>query len=81
MAGLTVISTDVGYCSTIIQNEATGYLIASNDEIQLQDVLIKIANESHKNTTLAKNLNTFVKNNYTHEKVIQKIMAAYQEYL
>ena len=81
MAGLTVISTDVGYCSTIIQNEATGYLIASNNKVQLQEVFIQIANESHKNTTLAKNLNTFVKNNYTHEKVIQKIMAAYQEYL
>lgn len=79
MAELTVISTDVGYCSTIIQNEATGYLIASNDEIQLQDVLIKIANESHKNTTLAKNLNTFVKMNYAPEKVIQKIIAAYQK--
>ena len=81
MAGLTVISTDVGYCSTIIQNEATGYLIASNNKVQLQEVFIQIANESHKNATLAKNLNTFVKNNYAPEKVIQKIMAAYQEYL
>ena len=81
MAELIVISTDVGYCSTIIQNEATGYLIASDNEAQLQDVLIKIANESHKNATLAKNLNTFVKNNYSPEKVIQKIMEAYQKYL
>lgn len=78
MAGLTVISTDVGYCSTIIQNEATGYLIASDNEAQLQDAFIKIANESHKNATLAKKLNTFVKNNYASEKVIQKIIASYQ---
>lgn len=81
MAGLTVISTDVGYCSTIIQNEVTGYLIASNNEVQLQEVFIKIANESHKNTTLAENLNTFVMNNYAPEKVIQKIIAAYQKHL
>ena len=79
MAELTVISTDVGYCSTIIQNEATGYLIASDDEVQLQSAFIKIANESHKNTTLAKNLNTFVKMNYAPEKVIQKIIVAYQK--
>ena len=81
MAELTVISTDVGYCSAIIQNEVTGYLIASDNEVQLQDVFIKIANESHKNTTLAKNLNTFVKMNYAPEKVIQKIIAAYQRQL
>ena len=81
MAELTVISTDVGYCSAIIQNEVTGYLIASDNEVQLQDVFIKIANESHKNTTLAKNLNTFVKMNYAPEKVIQKIIAAYQKHV
>ena len=81
MAELIVISTDVGYCSTIIQNEATGYLIASDNEAQLQEVFIKIANEPHKNDSLAKNLNTFVKNNYDPEKVIQKIMEAYQKYL
>lgn len=81
MAELTVISTDVGYCSTIIQNEVTGYLIASDNEVQLEEVFIKIANESHKNTTLAKNLNTFVKNNYAPEKVIQKIIAAYQKHV
>lgn len=79
MAELTVISTDVGYCSTIIQNEVTGYLIASDDEVQLQSAFIKVANESHKNTTLAKNLNTFVKMNYAPEKVIQKIIVAYQK--
>lgn len=81
MAELTVISTDVGYCSTIVQNEVTGYLIASDDEAQLKNALIKIANESYKNATLAKNLNTFVKNNYAPEKVIQKITAAYQRQL
>lgn len=79
MAGLTVISTDVGYCSMIIQNEVTGYLIASDNEVQLEEVFIKIANESHKNTTLAKNLNTFVEMNYAPEKVIQKIIVAYQK--
>ena len=79
MAELTVISTDVGYCSTIVQNEVTGYLIASDDEAQLKNALIKIANESYKNATLAKNLNTFVKMNYAPEKVIQKIIIAYQK--
>ncbi|MCW1147828.1 glycosyltransferase [Flavobacterium lacisediminis] len=81
MAGLTVISSNVGYCSTIIQNEVTGYLIASDNEAQLQSALIKIANESHKNDGLAKNLNTFVKANYAPEKVIQKIIDAYQKNL
>jgi glycosyltransferase involved in cell wall biosynthesis len=81
MAELVVISTDVGYCNTIIQNEATGYLVASNNVTQLQDAFVKIANESYKNASLAKNLNTFVQQNYAPEKVIQKIMAAYQKHL
>ena len=55
------------------------YLIASDDEAQLKNALIKIANESYKNATLAKNLNTFVKMNYAPEKVIQKIIIAYQK--
>ena len=81
MAELTVISTDVGYCNTIIQNNKTGYLIPSDNNELLTEAFIKLANESHKNDTLAKNLNTFVKNNYSPEKVIQKIMEAYQKHL
>ncbi|MQP24778.1 glycosyltransferase [Flavobacterium sp. LMO8] len=81
MVGLTVISTDVGYCSAIIQNDTTGYLILPNNEGMLTKTFVEIANESHKNAALAKNLNTFVKNNYAPEKVIQKITAAYQKHL
>ena len=81
MAELTVISTDVGYCNTIIQNNKTGYLIPSDNNELLTEAFIKLANESHKNDTLAKNLNTFVKNNYAPEMVIQKIMEAYQKHL
>ena len=81
MAELTVISTNVGYCNTIIQNNKTGYLIPSDNNELLTEAFIKLANESHKNDTLAKNLNTFVKNNYSPEKVIQKIMEAYQKHL
>lgn len=81
MAELTVISTDVGYCNTIIQNNKTGYLIPSDNNELLTEAFIKLANESHKNDTLAKNLNTFVKNNYAPEKVIQKIIAAYQKHV
>lgn len=81
MAELTVISTDVGYCNTIIQNNKTGYLIPSDSDELLTEAFINLSNESHKNTTLAENLNTFVKNNYDPEKVVQKIIAAYQKYL
>ena len=81
MAELTVISTDVGYCNTIIQNNKTGYLIPSDNNELLTETFIKLANESHKNDTLAKNLNTFVKNNYAPEMVIQKLMEAYQKHL
>ncbi len=81
MAELIVISTDVGYCNTIIQNNKTGYLIPSDNNELLTEAFIKLANESHKNDTLAKNLNTFVKNNYAPEKVIQKIIAAYQKHV
>jgi glycosyltransferase involved in cell wall biosynthesis len=81
MAKLTVISTDVGYCNTIIQNNKTGYLISSDNNELLTDAFIKLENETHKNDSLAKNLNTFVKNNYAPEKVIHKIIAAYQKHL
>ncbi len=81
MAELIVISTDVGYCNTIIQNNKTGYLIPSDSDELLTEAFINLSNESHENDTLAKNLNTFVKNNYDPEKVIQKIMEAYQKYL
>ena len=81
MAELIVISTDVGYCNTIIQNNKTGYLIPSDSDELLTETFIKLSNESHENDTLAKNLNTFVKNNYAPEKVIQKIMESYQKYL
>lgn len=81
MAGLTVICTDVGYCDTIIQNELTGYLIAPNNALQLQKAFVKISNDSDKNSSLATNLNTFVKNNYAAEQVIQKLTDAYRKQL
>lgn len=81
MAGLVVICTDVGYCNTIIQNEETGYLIAPNNVMQLQEAFLKIENESFKNSILAKKLNTFVADNYTPKQVIRKIMEAYQDHL
>ena len=56
-------------------------MIPSDSDELLTEAFIKLANESHKNDTLAKNLNTFVKNNYSPEKVIQKIMEAYQKHL
>ena len=56
-------------------------MIPSDNNELLTEAFIKLANESHKNDTLAKNLNTFVKNNYAPEKVIQKIIAAYQKHV
>lgn len=78
MSKLTVICTDVGYCSSIIQNHKTGYLVESDNKKQLEDAFRKVVNENKKNAALAHNLNIFVKDNFAQKKVIQKIILAYQ---
>ena len=79
LAGLTVICSDVGYCSAIIQNDFSGRLIPPNDEMALKEAFIAISNQPEKNEIMAKNLNTFVQSTFTPEAVMPKICFSYQK--
>jgi len=71
-AKLAVLSTDVGFCSTIIKEEENGLLFSPNDEEQIVSKLnLLIQNSANIISTFAENLRKTVLENYTDKAVIK----------
>ena len=80
-AGLPVISTNVGHCSEIIQNKKNGLLFDPESETELLSQLKKITNNKSPHLEFGENLKNTIKQNYTENKVIEKILLEYNKIL
>lgn len=79
LAELAVISSNVGYCKEIIQNDQTGLLFNPNDEMKLsENINILISNEQ-KRLRLASNFNNFIVENYSETIVLKTIIQNYKQ--
>jgi glycosyltransferase involved in cell wall biosynthesis len=72
ICGLPVLSTNVGYCSNLIENGKTGLLFNPLQEEEIKDILCKLAKpeELEKIKELGVNLKNKIKQNYSAESVI-----------
>ncbi|MDI9309000.1 MAG: glycosyltransferase [Limnohabitans sp.] len=77
LAKLAVISSKVGYCKEIIQNEVTGLLFAPNQIDELAFNIKKLMNDNDLRKSLSVNLNDLVLTNYSEEVVIKKLINLY----
>ena len=77
LAQLAVLSTNVGYCSSLIKPNFSGLLFNPNDIQELQNQLkILISNPDFRNH-IAVNLKLEVIENYSREKIIQAVLQKY----
>jgi len=79
LENVAVVSTNVGYCSILIQNEIDGLLFDPLSESDVKNQLKKIVDNEVLRNTLAEKLNKRVQQNYSEEAVIEKLILAYKK--
>ncbi len=79
MASLPVVSTNVGYCSKIINDGVNGLMFDPLNELQIRNKFEKIVNDTSLRNLLAEKLRQTVIKNYSEEIVIEKLLAEYRK--
>ena len=76
-----VIGTDVGGIPELITNNETGLLVPPESPSKLAQAVNELLSDKEKATKLAKNGNTFVKNNMTWDVILPKYIKFYEDLL
>lgn len=77
LSSLPVVSTNVGYCSSIINNNNSGLLFDPLQISELEDQIIKLISDAELRNKLGLNLKKAVLENYVEVVVVQKLILAY----
>lgn len=77
LASLPVVSTNTGYCSSIINNNNSGLLFNPLQTLDLENQIIKLILDEELRNELGLNLKKTVLENYVEDAVIQKLISAY----
>lgn len=78
MSGLSVLSTNVGYCSNVVSDGVSGFLVEPLNEEQIVTKMKILVADTNLRIAFAKNLHTFVNDNFSKEAVIKTIVTFYQ---
>lgn len=81
LSKLAVISSNVGYCKTVIEHETTGLLFDPEKQDALTNCLNVLINNTYLSEKLANNLHTFVLSNYSETIIVKKIIQVYTKVL
>lgn len=79
LSGLAVVSTNVGYCSTIIEEGVSGLLFDPFSEIEMKNQLLKLINNKLLISEFGNNFKQSVMKNYSEERVIELLILAYKK--
>ena len=77
LMSLAVVSANIGFCSTIINNGITGFLFNVNDSNSFKINLQKCIDNEDLRDRVAKNLNQYCNENYSENIVIKKLINLY----
>ncbi|KFF05192.1 glycosyltransferase [Flavobacterium reichenbachii] len=78
MAQLAVVSTNAGYCSQVIQDGFNGLLFDPLNDLEVKSQLKKVTDDELLRKNLSVNFRETVIKNYSKDKVIEKLIAAYK---
>ncbi|MEZ0007604.1 glycosyltransferase involved in cell wall biosynthesis [Flavobacterium sp. 28YEA47A] len=81
MAGLAVISTNVGYCGEIIKHEKTGLSFDPSDVKMLTIELQRMAGDEQLRKSMSEALKTRIRESYSEEIVMNALILQYQNIL
>ena len=78
LAGLPVITTDVGHCKELISDDTFGLLVPSEDKNALTNAIRTFIRDQEYRATCAKNFQNKVQSDFSESKVIESIVKDYQ---
>ncbi|KFF18240.1 glycosyltransferase [Flavobacterium hydatis] len=78
LVALPVVSTNVGYCSSVIKDNITGLLFNPLKVSEFENQILKLISNSELRNQLGMSLNNVVSENYAKDVVIQKLILAYK---
>lgn len=81
LANLAVISTNVGYCSTLIKEGYNGLLFNPFSNTEIKHQFLKVIQNESFIELLGNNFKESITSEYSEEVVIEKLIAAYQNIL
>lgn len=76
--GLPVVSTNVGYCSHIIQNGFNGLLFDPSNDLEIKNQLLRMVEKEEFRKLLGANFKESIKS-YSEETVIEKLILIYKK--
>ncbi|MBF4465635.1 glycosyltransferase [Flavobacterium sp. LC2016-12] len=79
LAKLPVISTNAGYCSTLIKDKFNGLLFNPLSELEINLQLSKLIEDEFLRSNLGGNLKQSVDENYSEQRVIEQLIVAYNK--
>lgn len=77
LSNLAVASTNVGYCSVIINNEFNGMLFNPLSELEIKQQLLELIENDMRRNRLGANLKQSITENYSKRIVIKQVILAY----
>lgn len=78
MSSIAVLSSHVGYCSKLIHDRETGFLVSPQDLEQIKERLDILAEDKSLRFLFSQKLHTFVTENYSQKAVMKSVLAFYQ---
>ena len=79
LAKLPVITTNVGECSKVVENNFSGFVIKPNNSISLSQALTKLAQSSKLRKDFSKRYSKKVIANYSRESFIENLLNIYSD--
>lgn len=78
---LPVVTTNVGDCERVIQNEITGLLVPSKSEIALSEALVTLVQNESLRLQYANNLHSHINTHFSEDAVISQLVSIYNRSL
>ncbi|WP_166921724.1 glycosyltransferase [Flavobacterium poyangense] len=79
LAELAIVSTNVGYCSELVQNEVNGLLFSPVNQMEIKMQMEKIAKNEKLRADLAKNIKVKVERDYSEKTIVEMLLQAYKK--
>jgi glycosyltransferase involved in cell wall biosynthesis len=78
LAGLPVVCTNVGQCADLLKGGENGILVPASNAAELGKAIIKLFTIAGLKEKLAASFNSFIRNHYSKQAILQKLKIIYQ---
>ncbi len=78
LAELPVVCTDVGQCAELLENGKNGLLVPPQNVDALAAACLQLLNDKNLSSRMALHFTTFVRNNYSKQAILHRLIAIYQ---